>query len=303
VSAGAVIARPTVIVVVGAPGEAEFAEQFHEWAENWRVAAKKADAEFRSIGNGESKTSDREQLLKSLTKAGGEKALPLWLVLIGHGTFDGQSAKFNLRGSDLSSEDLAMWLAPIERPLAVINCSAASAPFLNRLAKESRIIITATRSGDEQNFAHFGRFISANIADPRADVDKDDQVSLLEAHLTACRDLDEFYKQAARLPTEHALLDDNGDGLGTPAAWFRGIRATQRAKEGASLDGTRAHQFHLIASNRESQLSPEIRQRRDELELAIAKVRDEKPRLKEDEYYSQLERLMLELAQLYDSQN
>jgi hypothetical protein len=59
----------------------------------------------------------------------------------------------------------------------------------------------------------------------------------------------------------------------------------------------------LIASNRESQLSPEIRQRRDELELAIAKVRDEKPRLKEDEYYSQLERLMLELAQLYDSQN
>jgi hypothetical protein len=295
-----VVAKPSVLVVVGAPGEAEFAERFHAWVENWRVAAKKADADFQLIGDGATKASDREQLHDLLTKAASEKSSPLWLVLIGHGTFDGQSAKFNLRGSDVTAEELAKWLAPVERPLAVINCAAASAPFLNRLAKENRVIITATRSGDEQNFAHFGRFISTTIADPRADVDKDGQASLLEAYLTACRDLDEFYKQAARLPTEHALLDDNGDGLGTPAAWFRGIRATQRAKEGAALDGARAHQFHLIASDRENLLPPDTRQRRDKLELVIASLREEKPRLNEDEYYSRLEKLMLELAQLYE---
>jgi hypothetical protein len=299
---GASFAKPTLIVVVGAPGEVAFAAQFQEWSERWRAAVQKADADFQVIGGSdESKTSDRDQVKSALVQAQSETADPLWLILIGHGTYDGQSAKFNLRGADLAADALAEWLKPLSRPLAVIDCTSASAPFLNRLAKDGRIIITATKSGDEQNFAHFGRFISATITDARADVDKDGQVSLLEAYLTACRDLDEFYKQSARLPTEHALLDDNGDGLGTPADWFRGIRATQRARNGASLDGTRAHQLHLIASDREKQLPAEVRTRRDELELAIAKLRDEKSQLKEDEYYNRLEKLMVELARLYNS--
>jgi hypothetical protein len=296
------VAKPTVIVVVGAPGDVEYGEQFQEWAGNWREAAKKANADFQIVGEGdESKAGDREELQMLLVNAASDKVAPLWLVLIGHGTYDGQSAKFNLRGSDLTAEELAKWLSPVERPQAVIDCTAASGPFLSRLAKENRVVITATRSGDEQNFAHFGKYISSAIADARADVDKDGQISLLEAYLTACRDLEEFYKQDARLPTEHALLDDNGDGLGTPAAWFRGIRATQRAKAGATLDGTRAHQVHLIASDREKLLSPDVRKRRDELEVAVAKLRDEKPKLKEDEYYLRLEKLMVELARLYES--
>jgi hypothetical protein len=32
----------------------------------------------------------------------------------------------------------------------------------------------------------------------------------------------EFYEADGRLATEHALLDDNGDSLGTPADFFRG---------------------------------------------------------------------------------
>ena len=261
----------------------------------------RADADFHMIGEGEVRNRATATSCKSCCrKSKVRKSEPLWLVLIGHGTYDGQSAKFNLRGADLTAEDFAKWLAPMKRPLAVINCTSASAPFLNRLAGDNRVVITATKSGDEQNFAHFGQYISAAIADQGADVDKDGQVSLLEAYLTACRNLDEFYKQEARLPSEHALLDDNGDGLGTPAAWFRGIRATQRAKEGASLDGTRAHQIHLVASDREKQLPPELRKRRDALELAIAKLREEKAELNEDEYYNRLEKLMLELAQLYE---
>lgn len=293
-----------VVVVVGAAGEPEYATQFQDWSEKWRAAAKAADADFHLVGEStEEKSSDRDQLQKLLTGEQGDSAEPLWLVLIGHGTFDGQSAKFNLRGADLTAEDLANWLAPVKRPLAVINCSSASAPFLNRLAGENRVVITATKSGDEQSFAHFGQYLAAAIADGNADVDKDDQVSLLEAYLIACRNLDEFYKQEARLPGEHALLDDNGDGLGTPAAWFRGVRATQRAKAGAALDGTRAHQFHLVISDREKQLPAELRERRDALELAIAKLRDEKPKLKEDEYYERLEKLMVELARLYELQS
>ena len=32
--------RPIVIVIVGAPGETEYATQFHEWSEQWRAASK-----------------------------------------------------------------------------------------------------------------------------------------------------------------------------------------------------------------------------------------------------------------------
>src|SRR5204863_7310884 len=57
------------------------------------------------------------------------------------------------------------------------------------------------------------------------DRDRDGQIRLLEASLMASHHTAEFYKAESRLATEHALLDDNGDGLGTPADWFRGVRA------------------------------------------------------------------------------
>ena len=292
-----------VVVVVGAAGEPEYGELFGDWAGKWRAAAERASANFHVIGGGEAakESSDRDSLQKLLSEMAGEPTKPLWLVFIGHGTFDGQAAKFNLRGPDVSAEELATWLEPVKRPVAVIQCASASAPFLNRLSGANRVVITSTKSGDEQNFARFGQHIAAAIADIRADLDKDGQVSLLEAFLSACRQLEEFYAGEARLATEHPLLDDNGDGLGTPAAWFRGIRATQRARDGATLDGVRAHQFHLIASDRERNMPAEVRERRDDLEAKIAALREEKGTLDEEEYYASLEKLMLELARLYDA--
>jgi hypothetical protein len=295
-------AKADILVVVGAPGEAEYEAKFQEWSGRWRAAAGDASAPFHEIGAAQSTdTADRELLKKTLADLGANSSAPLWIVLIGHGTFDGHAAKFNLRGHDLSAEQLAEWLAAVRRPTVVIQCASASAPFINRLAAENRVVITATKSGDEQNFARFGQYISATIADPRADLDKDDQVSLLEAYLTACRQVEEFYAQDGRLATEHALLDDNGDGLGTPSDWFRGLRATQRAKDGATLDGTRAHQFHLIASNREQRMPADLRKKRDELELKVAALREEKSSHEEAEYYERLETLMVELAHVYDA--
>ncbi len=224
---------------------------------------------------------------------------PLWIVLIGHGTFDGREAKFNLNGRDVTDLELAEWLAPIKRPLVLLDCTSASGPFLTRLSGENRVIVTATKSGYEINFARFGQYLAEAMIDERADLDKDGQVSLLEAYLTAGNRVEEYYRTHSQLATEHALLDDNGDRLGTPASWFHGVRATQRAKDGAALDGIRAHQLHLIPSDRERAMPAELRQRRNELELSIAALRDQKAKLKEDEYYARLEKLMVELSRLY----
>ena len=290
--------QPTVIVVQGAPGAPEYEPEFARWADLWESAAARGGATVVRIGVGDSE-SDRDRLEEAIENAAAHETAPLWLVLIGHGTYDGREAKFNLRGPDISAADLAGWIAPLARPVAVLNCSSSSGPFVNRLSGKNRVVVTATRSGDELNYARFGQYLAEAIGNRAADLDKDEQVSLLEAYLWAGARTAEFYSSAARLATEHALLDDNGDGLGTPADWFRGVRATKRAKEGAASDGTRAHQWHLVPSDRERRLPPEVRRRRDELELQMASLRDRKAGMSEDEYYRQLQAVALELARLY----
>jgi hypothetical protein len=171
--------------------------------------------------------------------------------------------------------------------------------MLNALSGPGRVVVVATKSGNEKNFARFGDYFSTAIGDSAADLDKDGQTSLLEAFLRAARQVDEFYAQQARLATEHALLDDNGDALGTPAAWFQGVRATRSAKDGAAPDGAAAQGWCLVPGDEERQLSPAARHRRDELERTIAEVRKKKATLGEDEYYAQLEPLLIELARLY----
>jgi len=293
--------RSNVLVVVGAEGEAEYGQQFQTWAERWKEAAKSGDADFSQIGFDESgETTDRQRLEGWLSEHAVPSSEPLWLILIGHGTFDGKTARFNLRGPDVSAADLAGWLKPVERPLAIVNCASSSGPFLNELSGPNRIVITATKSGNEFNFARFGDYLSAAISDPRADLDKDEQVSLLEAFLLASSAVREFYAREGRLETEHPLLDDNGDRLGTRADWFRGVRAVKTAENGASPDGARANQLHLIRGPRELQLSPAVRERRDQLESDLAQLRERKGDLAEDEYFKLLEPILVELARLYD---
>jgi hypothetical protein len=291
--------RASVLIVQGASGAPEYDQPFHESVARWQSAANSGNATPIVIGGDPSGSDDLTQLQTTLANLPKDGSSALWIVLIGHGTFDGREAKFNLTGTDLSDVQLAEWLKPFTRPMAIIDCSSCSGPFINRLSANGRVVITATRSGSEQNATRLGQFLSQAIADPTADLDKDGQVSLLEAFLAANGRVEEFYREGARLATEHALLDDNGDGLGTQADWYRGVHATKRAKAGASADGTRAHQFHLIPGDRDRALSPESLRRRDELELAIAALREQKPKLTEDDYYAALELLLIELGKLY----
>jgi hypothetical protein len=293
--------HPTVIVVVGAEGTADYGQQFRQWAGRWLQAAGRAGAEFFQIGlDDPGPISDHEILKQRLTETAASGADDLWLVLIGHGTFDGKTARFNLRGPDVTAAELALWLKDIHRRTAIINCASASSPFLNALSGPERVVITATRSGYEHNFARLGDYLSAAIVDPRADIDKDEQTSLLEAFLLASSDTRESYAREARLATEHALLDDNGDSLGTPADWFQGTRAVKTAKNGASPDGLKASQLCLVHSRGEQELPATFRARRDRLEQDLARVRERKGQLAEDEYLKLLEPLLLEIARIYE---
>lgn len=321
-SAGASTEQATVIVVVGAAGTPEFGEDFARWGAAWKSAAARAGAKVHWIGPGVpqglpelkaepekagpeaasadgSEPADRQQLATRLAGMANEGRGAVWLVLLGHGTFDGRHAKFNLRGPDVSAAELKDWLAPLARPLVVVNCASASAPFLEALAGPGRVIVTATKSGYEQNYARFGHYLAEAIGDLANDLDKDRQVSILEAFLAASKRTQRFYDDQGRLATEHALLDDNGDRKGVPADWFVGTRAVKSAKDNAAVDGELAGRLALVPSPLERALSADAKRRRDQLEAEILALRRRKPELNEDDYYRELETVLVSLAKLY----
>ena len=291
--------RPCLVLITGASGNEEYSEQFQQWASRWEGAAKQSGLEIKRIGSRKDATNDRQQLKATLKQVSLKTTSPLWIVLIGHGTYSNKQAKFNLHGPDITATELNEWLKPIQRPIAIVNCASASGPFINGLSQPNRVIVTATKSGYENNYARLGEYLSETISDSDADLDKDGQVSLLEAFILASARVEEFYRQNGRLATEHALLDDNGDSLGTPADWFRGVIGQKKARGAKQLDGLRANQLHIITSAEEKRLSPALRQRRNDLEQKLTELRTRKDQLPEEEYFQALEKICLEIARLY----
>ncbi len=300
-----------VLVVRGTSGTEEYGRQFDTWAERWLQAARQGGAEAVRIGPNEAATeseeslTDHQKLQRVLgtfgSKHGGNEAAELWIVLIGHGTFDGRTARFNLEGPDVSADELSRWLEPLRCGTTVVNCASSSGPFLKTLARNGRVVITSTKSGAEQNFSRFGDYLSQAIGDAAFDLDKDGQTSLFEAFLSASRQTEQFYETEGRLATEHALLDDTGDGQGTRADFFRGIRLVKQTTDGAEADGRTAHQFHLVRSDVEQSLPPEVRAKRDEIEQQVLALRDRRKQFANDDaYYAELEPLLIRLAEAYE---
>ncbi|WP_146601121.1 hypothetical protein [Novipirellula aureliae] len=291
-----------LVIVVGASGTPEFGEQFSNWVETWRQVSEKAATPMTVIGQSEpGDSSDREQLKSTLDELSVESPTPLWVVLIGHGTFAQNAAKFNLRGPDVSATELAQWLQDSERPVVVVNCASASGAFINRLSGDNRVIVTATKSGVEQNYARFGEFFSRAIASPDSDLDHDDEVSVHEAFLRASAEVRQFYETAGRISTEHALIDDNGDGRGTPATMFRGTRAVGKAKDDAELDGREASRLTLAPADARLPFTKAELGQRQELEVQLEELRQRKSTLDAAAYDAELESLVLQLARLYQA--
>lgn len=293
------VSQASVIVAVSAGGEEKYTEKFAEWAASWQKAAATAEARIVTIGLGESAPDDRSRLHAALMAERKDGPNILWLVLLGHGTAAAKDAKFNLRGDDVSVSDLGEWLKPFTRPVILVCGFSSSGAWLKQLAANERVIVTATKSGSENNFSRFGGYFSTAIGGQGADLDKDGETSVLEAWLTASRKTEDFYSEEGRIATEHSLLEDNGDGLGTPPNRFSGTRPVKRAKDGTLPDGLRAAQMHLIHSAAERALTSAQHMERDALERELAALRDKKSTTEPDAYFRELEPILLKLARIY----
>ena len=253
------------------------------------VAAAGAEDGARESDGSASKRATADEVRKAFAtiKAAANAESFVLVFLIGHGSFDNQQAKFNLVGPDLTAKDYAGLLGSLTGKRAVfINCASSSGEFIKPLSAEGRIVITATRSGSEQNATVFAEHFIAGLNDFAADADKNGRVSLLEAFTYATKLTADFYKQKNRLATEHALIDDNGDGVGH--------------EEATGGDGALAKLVYLDSKQLEeaggdAELTKLIAQRQ-QLEEAVEKLKARKNEMKPEEYDAELERLLVELA-------
>jgi hypothetical protein len=293
--------RAHVLVIVGASGEPAYAATFHRAAlaiaEAARTRLGVAGEDVAYIGEDPTRApgaiagrSTREGVAQAVGRVAA-RAAPgdqVWIVLIGHGSAQGEVSRFNLPGPDLTAEDFARLLAPLARQrVAFVNAASASGDFARALAGAGRAIVTATSSPSERNATHFATHFAAALANDVADVDKDGRVTLLEAFGYAKREVARAYETENRLLTEHAQLEDDGDGVATPdpAAGAK----DGRLAAALALGGGAAPGAATVASG------PVSAGERALVDRVVA-LRARKAGMDSTAYYAELETLLVELA-------
>ncbi len=213
------------------------------------------------------------------------------IVLFGHGSFSNGEAKLNIPRRDLSQHDYAALVDGLNASRIVfINAASASAPFVDALSGNNRMVITATRTGSQKNETSFPRFMVESLTSPATDRDKDGRISVSEVFLYTAEKTDQMFADNANLATENALLDDNGDQkgsrLGELADGVDGHLASITYLSGAAAGGAVATAVGSSAWQLE----------KGEIELAIANLKSKKASMDVDVYYAELETLFVQLA-------
>jgi hypothetical protein len=287
------------VIVNGAGGEPEYAKQFEQWttelssvlSERYGFEKKQIKVLTEKPADASALRSTAEEVKRVFTalKSQLDANNVLFVFLIGHGSFDGKESKFNLVGPDLSATEYNTLLSSLPtRRVVVFNMASASGEFIKSLAAKGRIVITATRSGQETNATRFAGFFIAALNATDADTDQDGHISVLEAFVYANRLTGDFYKRAGRLATEHALIDDNGDGVGHDKVEAgEGLLARAIYLDSLSVEDA-------AASVATSKLIKERARLEGEIEQLIAR----KASMQEGEYEATLERLFIELAKV-----
>ena len=139
----------------------------------------------------------------------------VWAIFIGHAHYDRRHALYSLPGLDVHEADVGEMFAGLKAKEQVFFVTIpASGYFLKTLSAPSRVVISATAADLEINETIFPEFLAKRLSEPVADIDGDDKATLVDLYVAIARDVAQVYVDKKLLATEHAQLDDNGDGQG-----------------------------------------------------------------------------------------
>ena len=282
-----------LIVITGVEGDQDHAELFHKWATAFIEAAKRGDgvADANIIYLAEKPDADRARIRDRSTRENVDKAFrdvagrarpndEVFVVLFGHGSFDGRQASFNLPGPDLSAADYVKLLEALPTQRVVFaNTSSSSGGFLPALAGPGRAIITATKTGGERNEPRFPEFFVEAFATDTADKNRDGRVSVQEAFEYAKAKVADTYQKAGNILTEHAALEDGSNGTFAATLFLESQRSRTAAITATSDPALRALLEERLA-----------------LEDQMAALKLRKASMSEEQYEQELEKLATELA-------
>lgn len=285
------------LIISGASGGEKYAEQMATWRNDLRAAL--VDRyQFKpelvkilvdeAATAGDKGSAENVRKLFADVKKNSTKEDFVLIVLLGHGTYDGNVAKFNLIGPDLGAKDWSDMLTGIQGRVALVNTTEASFPFLESLAAKGRVVITATDSPAQKYATVFPEYFVKAIKEASTDLDKNGRTSIFEVFTAASAAVKQYYEQRGQLTTERALLDDNGDGKGREAT-----------TEGP--DGGIARMTYLDNEVAAASSNPELAgliKRRQALEQQAEEHKQLKGVMPDAEWNTQFEKLMLELAQV-----
>lgn len=143
----------------------------------------------------------------------------LWVIVMGHAYYDGKHSHFNIPGPDMNEQEFGKLFAGMAaREQVFFITIPASGFYIKPLSAKGRVVITATEADRGGNETVFPMALAEVLTNPPQaadfDVDGDGRATLFDFYIVVTLNVIERYLKDEFLPTEHALLDDNGDGRG-----------------------------------------------------------------------------------------
>ncbi|HJR69431.1 MAG TPA: hypothetical protein VKA43_05285 [Gammaproteobacteria bacterium] len=266
------------LIVGGLGGEAAYAEQFDKDTAALAAVARRTTAGNRvTLLNGEAATAEALEMALDSLRTRTKAADSLVVMLVGHGSYDGESYKLNLPGPDIDGAQFAELLGKVPaRSQLVVNATSASGAVLETWAAEGRTVITATRSGFERNATRFAQHFAGALAAGSADINKNGAITAQEAFDYASRLVADSFARDGALATEHPQIKG-----GAPTR-FTVARLAGPPPEAAPA-------------------SPEVvalRAERDRLDTEIEALRGRRDSMASDAYLAELQRLLVQLAEV-----
>jgi hypothetical protein len=285
------------LVVAGASGEEQYATMHRTWVDTLTgvlrdtfglpadhlVVLTETPKPGEAVSNAVNVKAALAKLVPRVTKDD-----VLFVMLMGHGSGSGPEAKFNLVGPDLTAAEWKTLLDPVAGRVAFVDASSASAGFLKTMSGKDRIVITATNSPAQVYHPLFAQAFIEALTSSAADLDKNERISLWEAFVYATKLVEQHYQRAGTLATEHAVLDDSGEGTGRDAA-------------APAAGVTLATLTYLDAPHVATSADPAVQaliDRREALTKEIDDLRSRQSSMPAVEYQQQFEKLALDLAQV-----
>lgn len=282
------------LTVAGLGGEPDYEQRFTAWAGDMKKAlAGEAGAKVEVLtGKDATKANIQAKLAGFASQAKADDTLAVFFI--GHGTFDDLDYKLNIPGQDISASELADALDKIPARQLVVLGTSASGGAIEKLQKDKRTVITATKAGTEKNATVFARFWVEAFRDPAADTDKNQTLTALEAYKYARLKTKDYFDTQKRLATEHSMLEDTGKGDG------------ENDPSVANGQGLLAGRFPLLhlgsaATVAATPAKQALLKKKDDLETSIDELKYKKASMDTPAYTKQMQQLLLELAKVQAS--